>query len=788
MSSPATKRDDQRIARALGLKVQVYQHLRAALARDEELTWLRTADPELAGLFPNALGFELLCERIQSEEALERRRANIARSLEGKDMPEIESAVAEAGDEGELEDLALALEPSPAPDGWEKPEREEHGAFVDRLRGDVGVARDLRRLFRDKAVIHVKGVEEGEKDGGGPYKQYVGRKESLLSLQPNTYLILRRGERAHALHLEFELSNADLRTLFDRSVQGFPPQEREAYLKLFLDFVDRERLTRYIQEARARLKRNAENLALQQAWQHLENALDRGHHEGFVLGMCVLRGNKLMLALLDPEGNLLRTTALPAKADDLTDRLDQFLGEEKPGLVAAQADAATRPSREQIKTHLSQGESKVRVATVPVAVVKTMLREVARRPGETHLTHDERQALMLARLVGDPRNAAFHTPHVVRAYIPFRGEINSRRLEAFEVTFLQALLYERGVDLNHGSHDMLGLVPGLDGESVELEKATAPYRSLEDFQARMGLPPAAWRAACCFLRVRDGDNGLDARPLHPIYYSALQAALNGSELQTRDLLRDPSKVQELDWEPILEARGWKKGVVDRIRHGLMRSGRRLRRGGRPTGQRLEGLTIGQVLRGTVSSLRPYGAFVDVGMRREGLLHISEMADTFVKDPAEVVQAGQEVMVRVISVDVENQRFRLSMRTEVSAGRGRGDGGEGREDQRSDNRGPTRNMRPKSRPGGGRGRGDRDGRGGGGRGGGGRRDGRRRREEVETGPDPKAKREEFDPTNPFYQFFTQNRDAVDGVTKGSAPKGTADGEKGESKEKEEEGGK
>lgn len=801
MSSTATARNAERVARKLGLKVDVYAHLRDTLAQGEDPVWIRTSDPFLAGMFPNALGFELLCEKLQAEEALERRRANLARALEGKELPDVEEAVENAQDEGELEDLSLALEPSPAPDGWQEPEKEEHKSFVQELRGDVQAARYLRALFREKGTVHVDSVPEAEKDAG-PFRQHIGSSEPVLSLQPATYLHLRRGERAHALRLRFEMPAAEMRALFDKTIKNYPPQERESYRKLFVQFVEEERLPRYIQEARARLKRSAENLALQQAWQYLEGALDRGHHDGTVLGVCVVRHTKVMLSLIEKDGSLLRTTSVPVKDENLAAKIKKFLGGIQPSLLAVQADSATRPVREKLRSILAspapakqvvketvppeegasseekkegpaqaqpptQPAERLRIATVPLAVVKTMLREVARRPDETHLTHDERQAVLLARLVSDPRAAAFHTPHVVRAYIQFRGEINSRRLDAFETTFLRAMLFERGVELNHGTHDMLRLVPGIHADSVEYERSTAPFRSLDDFQARMGLPPAIWRAACCFLRVRDGDEPLDARPLHPQYYFALKEALaaapEGNDLTIKDLLREPGKVNDLPWDAVIEKRQWKDSVVDRVRFGLSRSTRRLRRPGRPQGQRLEGLTIGAVLKGTVSSMLPYGAFVDVGMRREGLLHVSEMADRFVKDPTEVVQEGQEVMVRVIAIDMESQRFRLSMRSEAKAGEeereegGRGGGGRGR---------------GRGGPGGGRGErrgGDQRGGGRPGRGGG-RRDGRGRRDrdDFEIGPDPRAKKkEEIDPTNPFVQFFKENKDRFPGEKDGKS---------------------
>jgi len=783
MTSPSLPRDDPRAARALGLKPPVYAHLRDSLRAGEDPVWLRWADPRLAGTFPNPFGFELLLERLAAEESLERRRLNLLRALAEKGRPEVEAAVADARDEGELEDLSLALEPSRPPEGWEPPSKPEHAAFLDSLRGNVGLARDLRRFFREKAVATVE-LNSGKGADARSFRQFEGMREPLLHLPVQKYFQLRRGERLHVLKLKFELPAGDLRTFFDRSVEGVPPQEKDGYQKLFFEFFQRERQGRYVQEARARLKRNAENVTLQHAWEQLQNALDRGRHEGQVLGLCVLRGNRLVAGLIREDGHLLRTRVLPARGDGLPDRMKEFLGDAKPSLVAIQSDPVTRGIVPPILQVLRAEGGRVRSASVPLAVVKTLLREVARRPDETHLTHDERQALLLARLARTPRAAAFHTPHIVRAYIPGRSEINARRLEEFERTFLRNLLLQRGVDANHAPPDQLRLVPGLDAEGLVRERSTAPFRSLEDFQARMGLPPGAWRAACCFLRVHDSDQSLDSRPVHPAYYPVLETLAAKAGLTGQDLMKDPSRVKEFDWEPLLKEKGWPAGVVDQLRIHLGRSQRRPRKShkGRE-GLRLETLEVGAVLRGTVSALLPYGAFVDVGARREGLVHISEMADRFVNDPADVVQVGQEVTVRVLSIDVEHQRFRLSMRQGEAREGSRGEGRDSGPAKKSGDSGSPKRARPQGgrspAPDTGRAaeRGRRDSREA-------RetrprrerpkrgrvhsrgdefdpfpRDGKRVRKDPDFNLDPRKEGEEIDPNNPFFKFFQKNKAVV-----------------------------
>jgi predicted RNA-binding protein with RPS1 domain len=205
------------------------------------------------------------------------------------------------------------------------------------------------------------------------------------------------------------------------------------------------------------------------------------------------------------------------------------------------------------------------------------------------------------------------------------------------------------------------------------------------------------------------------------------------------LLRKPGKIGGMEWDSALQEFGWRKAVMFLVRDSLER-GQRRRRQFVPRSSRavnLDALEVGSVVKGKVTALTAYGAFVDIGASTEGLVHISEMADSFVKDPATVLQAGQEVEARVLSVDIEKQRFRLSLRSE----------GEVVEEDHSPSY--VRSTRPK-----GGGAGGRHG-GPGGRGGGRDRQdgGGRRRKGEKLPPDPRrAKKEEIDPTNPFFVFF------------------------------------
>lgn len=769
-----------RLARHLGLKAPVLQALQHGLEQDEFPVYLRAAAPRLAGQFPHAFGFEVLLERLRRGESVERRRANLQRLLEGR-QGELDATAKEVlettMDEGQLDDLSAmihrlprvpkasaegegdeATEETAAEAPAEEAAAEADGAesdpqqaFLARLQEDPSFSSQVQQCFLQHGTVAV--VARGEGDELKRFVALLHEPRPIGALDAGNYLHLRRGEKAHALSLVFDLPAKELLAQFDR-VGGYPAQEKEKYRLLFQTAVRESMLPKMVQRMRANWKQLGEDLALQQGWEHVERGLDRGQHDGPVLGVSRGRRGRLILALMAAREQAPVVLELDPKAEDLAQALSTFLGEDRPAVVGLQADSATRSSVQKM-TKAVEGW-KPRLAMVPLAVVKTMLREVARRPFEALLGHEERQAFLTAELVQNPRAAAFHTPHIVRAFVTNRGEINPRLLDEFETTFLRSLLASRGADANTASMHVLSLVPGLDAYAAVAERSTAPYRSLCDLRERLGLHGPGWNAAACLLRVRGGDEPLDAKALHPQYYALLRRALAASEVALADLIREPGKASQLDWSFIEDERE-RQGTILRVREGIGKAKRgRLRAPGASSrGRSLETLRVGENFKGTVRSLADYGAFVDIGAERDGLVHVSHCAPRFLKHPSEALEEGQEIEVRVLEVDLGKRKIRLSAlseadeaareaeRKERAANRGGGGGGGG---------------------GGGQGRGQ----GGGGRGGpgggkggrgGGRNDGRSggRGRRDDFGADPRAKKEEFDPTNPFYVFFQQQQE-------------------------------
>jgi len=234
-----------------------------------------------------------------------------------------------------------------------------------------------------------------------------------------------------------------------------------------------------------------------------------------------------------------------------------------------------------------------------------------------------------------------------------------------------------GVDVNVASAPLLARVAGLSASVaqriVDFRDANGAFADRESLKSVPYLGDKAFEQAAGFLRIRDGGNPLDASAVHPEAYPVVQRILEKVQRGARELIGHREVLRELDPKAFTDQRFGEPTVRD-ILAELEKPGRDPR-GDFVTASFHEGvekiadLKPGMKLQGVVTNVANFGAFVDVGVHHDGLVHVSELADRFVKDPREVAKAGQLVSVTVLEVDVARKRIALSMKSGAQADRG-----------------------------------------------------------------------------------------------------------------------
>ena len=238
-----------------------------------------------------------------------------------------------------------------------------------------------------------------------------------------------------------------------------------------------------------------------------------------------------------------------------------------------------------------------------------------------------------------------------------------------------------GVDLNTASAPLLahvsGLGPGLAEAIVQHRDANGAFRSRQQLLNVPRLGPRAFQQSAGFLRISNGDEPLDSSAVHPEAYGVARKIVQACGRDIRSLMGDAKTIRGLRPQDFVDDAFGLPTVQD-ILTELEKPGRDPRPSFKTAAfadgvEAIKDLKPGMVLEGTVTNVAAFGAFVDVGVHQDGLVHVSQIADRFVKDPHEVVKAGDIVRVRVVEVDLARKRIALTMRK---------DGGESARETRS----------------------------------------------------------------------------------------------------------
>ncbi|EPE4189278.1 Tex family protein [Yersinia enterocolitica] len=257
-----------------------------------------------------------------------------------------------------------------------------------------------------------------------------------------------------------------------------------------------------------------------------------------------------------------------------------------------------------------------------------------------------------------------------------------------------------GVDLNTASVPLLTRVAGLTRmmaqNIVNWRDENGRFHNREQLLKVSRLGPKAFEQCAGFLRINHGDNPLDASTVHPEAYPVVERILAATEQALQDLMGNATALRSLNARDFTTEKFGVPTVTDILRE-LEKPGRDPRPEFKTATfaegvETLNDLTPGMILEGSVTNVTNFGAFVDIGVHQDGLVHISSLADKFVDDPHKVVKAGDIVKVKVMEVDLQRKRIALSMRLDEQPGESgsrRGNGGENRANANNDNRGASR---------------------------------------------------------------------------------------------------
>jgi uncharacterized protein len=255
----------------------------------------------------------------------------------------------------------------------------------------------------------------------------------------------------------------------------------------------------------------------------------------------------------------------------------------------------------------------------------------------------------------------------------YQHDVNQQALKGSLDDVVVSCVNAVGVEVNTASEQLLtyvsGLGPQLARNIIALRDESGPFSAREELKKVPRLGPKAFEQAGGFLRIRDGKNPLDASAVHPEAYPIVESMAKDLGCEVKDLLSDEGLRKRIDLNRYLTDTVGLPTLTD-ILQELAKPGRDPRQQFESVGfaegiMKIGDLQPGMNLSGVITNVTAFGAFVDIGVHQDGLVHVSELANGFVKDPHAVVKVNQRVKVRVLAVDLERNRISLSMRQQAS---------------------------------------------------------------------------------------------------------------------------
>jgi uncharacterized protein len=537
---------------------------------------------------------------------------------------------------------------------------------------DQTARQKLRSLFFDHGVFHGKVIPGKEKEGA-KYRDYYDWQEPVRSAPSHRVLAIRRGEKEGILDLKIqpkeEEATALLEGLFVKAENAASEQVRlavqDAYKRLLSSSMETE--------IRLETKKNAETEAIKVFADNLRELLlspPLGQKRILALDPGIRTGCKI--ACLDGQGKLLQTDTVYLSKSDAArtsagERLLHLVETYEVEAIAVGNGTAARETESFVKGIGLPGDIPVIMVSESGASVYSA--SAVAREEFPDLDVSLRGAISIGRRLLDPLAELVKIDPKSIGVGQYQHDVNQLALKERLDDVVMSCVNAVGVEVNTASEQLLtyvsGLGPQLARNIVAYRNDSGPLPSRKALKDVPRLGPKAFEQAAGFLRIQDGENVLDRSAVHPEVYPIVESMASDQGCSLFDLMKDENLRKQIDLSRYVTDHVGMPTLTD-ILSELAKPGRDPREQFESMAfmeglERLEDLEPGLRVPGVITNVTAFGAFVDIGVHQDGLIHISQLADHFVKDPHQIVKVHQKVQVTVLGVDLERRRISLSMK-------------------------------------------------------------------------------------------------------------------------------
>jgi uncharacterized protein len=537
---------------------------------------------------------------------------------------------------------------------------------------DATLRKNLRKLLFDEGMVVSRKAADAV-DDQEKFKMYYEYSEPVKTIPSHRMLAIRRGEKENILYFLLEIALERALSVIKEHIlrqQG----DWTPHLEKTIDDAWKRLLNSSIQgEIRLELKKRSDTEAIRVFRDNLYNLLLAPPAGSIsVLGIDPGLRTGCKLAVVDETGKLLDHDVLYLHTSrhgnaEATPKLEALLRKHNVRAIAIGNGTASRETdafvREFLKNQKIDGIFSVTVSEAGASVYSA---SAIARQEFPDLDLTVRGAISIARRLQDPLSELVKVDPKSIGVGQYQHDVDQRQLQESLETVIESCVNKVGVDLNTASWTLLRFVAGINERAalniVSFRNENGIFRSRAQVLEVMGIGPKIYEQAAGFLRIHDGDNLLDMTAVHPESYPVVEQIALSLKASVKEIIQQPKLLEQVDRAQI-DAGSF---TLNDILNELRKPGRDPRDkfaapSFREEVREIADVQPGMTLEGVVTNVTKFGAFVDIGVHQDGLVHISELSNRFIKEPSEAVKTGQIVKVKVLSVDAKAKRIALSIK-------------------------------------------------------------------------------------------------------------------------------
>ena len=552
--------------------------------------------------------------------------------------------------------------------------------LAERLSDDAELRKKLRRIYLKNGEISSK-LQKAEEDGAKTYEMYADYSEPVAEIKSHRVLALNRGEDEGYLKVkvtiddDFAVRVCEVGFVKEGSVTTpcVKAAVADGYKRLVQPSIERE-IRNYLTE-------NAQEQAIKMFDVNLRPLLMQPPVKDKVtMGFDPAYRTGCKIAVVDGTGKVLDTTVVyptppQNKKEEAKKTLEKLIATYKVDVISIGNGTASKESEIFVSDMVKDYGGKVTYAVVSEAGASVYSGSplAAKEFPQYDLTL--RSAISIARRLQDPLAELIKIDPKAIGVGQYQHDMPAARLDAVLDGVLEDCVNSVGVDLNTASPSLLSHVAGLNGaianNVIAYREENGKFTQRKQLLKVPKLGAKAYEQCAGFLRIRDGKNILDNTAVHPESYEATEKLLalfgyTDDDVKNRNLKDLPEKIKKYGEKKAADECGLGVPTMNDIVTELLKPGRDVRDSLPKPELRsdimdINDLKVGMELTGTVRNVIDFGAFIDIGVHQDGLVHISEISDGYVKHPSDVLKVGQVVKVRVLSVEPKKNRIGLTMR-------------------------------------------------------------------------------------------------------------------------------